>query len=206
MAATKNRPIFQMLPADNCSDQLPPRSSGFAPHATFENRPNRPRERGIRFREFPSHLRCNNYSVGPNPATQFTRRAFFSTDAGPQNNNTVGRTRWRIAVLRSHAGRKRLRCTDTFPTFLHEINATTGDVQAVTLSLPITDMTVDPLSGKLFGMTPIPGSLLEPAAIDPVTGAVTDVLPPGVNIQPTVTAALSALDLDHLVRVVGQRL
>ena len=68
------------------------------------------------------------------------------------------------------------------------------------------DMTVDPLSGKLFGMTPIPRSLLEPAANDPVTGAVTDVLPPGVNIQPTVTAALSALDLDHLVRVVGQRL
>ena len=56
-------------------------------------------------------------------------------------------------------------------------------------------------------MTPIPGNLLEPAANDPVTGAVTDVLaPPGVNVQPTVTAALSALDLDHLVRVVGQRL
>ena len=66
-----------------------------------------------------------------------------------------------MANCRSPLSRwKRLRCTDTFPTFLHEINATTGDVQAVTLSLPITDMTVDPLSGKLFGMTPIPGSLL----------------------------------------------
>ena len=78
--------------------------------------------------------------------------------------------------------------SNMFSTFLQEVNATTGAAQSIPLSSPVTDMTVNPLSGNLFGMTPapLPGELGQvPAAINPVTGTVTDLLPPGLSFLGT---------------------
>ena len=65
---------------------------------------------------------------------------------------------------------------DTTQGGLWEINETTGGLNLVDTGslLPYADMTVDPLSGKLYAMVPHgTGGGFAPAVIDPATGAAT---------------------------------
>ena len=62
------------------------------------------------------------------------------------------------------------------PTLLNSVNETTGVLNFTFLSAPVTDMTVDPASGKLFGMSPVFGGAT-PVAIDPTSGTVTGLTP-----------------------------
>jgi len=66
--------------------------------------------------------------------------------------------------------------SSTNPTLLNSVNETTGVLNFTFLSAPVTDMTVDPASGKLFGMSPVFGGAT-PVAIDPTSGTVTGLTP-----------------------------
>jgi hypothetical protein len=78
----------------------------------------------------------------------------------------------------------------SFPTDLDIINVTTGDHTTTVLSSPIMDMTVDPVSGKLFGMATVTIGMVTlgtPVEIDPVTGVET---PPGPLLPATHSTSL----------------
>jgi hypothetical protein len=85
--------------------------------------------------------------------------------------------------------------SDTSPGRLFSVNETTGAIADTVLHLPgaststaIMDMTVDPVSGKLFGIATVSFGGT-PVAIDPVTGLVT------LLTSPETTFIGSALDV-----------
>ena len=63
-----------------------------------------------------------------------------------------------------------------FPDLLNSLNATTGDIQTIPLNMPIADMTVNAVSGTLFGMATVPFGAT-PVVINPITGMETQLTP-----------------------------
>jgi len=83
------------------------------------------------------------------------------------------------------------------PTLLNSVNETTGVLNFTFLNAPVTDMTVDPASGKLFGMSPVPGGET-PVAIDPTSGTVTG-LTPGTSFTGSLFDVVSLADTLYFV-------